>query len=105
HEHRLAGEEVHLAEEPGRPVAHDLAARRVDDRDLTLDDRDERVRAVADAIENVADLRGALLTQRAEPLQLRGREYGTGRSTHNGPRRSPAAVPALRARFEAACAS
>jgi hypothetical protein len=82
HEHRLTGEQIHLTEEPGRSVAHDLAARRIDDRDLTLDNRDERVRAVADAIEDVADLRAALLTQRAEPPQLRRRERRTGGSSH-----------------------
>ena len=82
HEDGLSRQEVHLAEEAGRSVADDLVACRVDDRDLALENRDERVGAVADAIEHVADARGALFAQRAEPRQLRRREGGTGRSSH-----------------------
>ena len=47
-EHRLPGEEVQLAEEPAGAVADDLVAARVEDRHLTLEDRDERVAAIAD---------------------------------------------------------
>ena len=42
-EHRLPGKQVQLAEEAGRPVADDLVAASIEDRDLALDDRDERV--------------------------------------------------------------
>ena len=47
-EDRLPGQEVQLAEEVGRSVPHDLVAGRVEDRDLALDDRDERIAPVAD---------------------------------------------------------
>ena len=38
-----------------------LVAGGVEDRDLALEDRDERIALIADAIQHVADLRGALL--------------------------------------------
>ena len=82
HEHGLSRQEVHLAEEARRTVPDDLVPRRVDDRDLALQDRDERVHAVADAIEHVSDARGSLFAQAAEPRQLRRRECGTGWSSH-----------------------
>ena len=67
---------------PACPWRRISCARGVDDRDLALEDRDERVRAVADAIENLADAGGSLLPERAEPCQLRLREDGTGRNSH-----------------------
>ena len=70
----LAGEEVHLAQEARRAVADDLAAGGVQDRDLALEDRDERVAAVADPEEHVADRRRALLAERGERRELRGGE-------------------------------
>ena len=60
-EDRLAGEQVHLAEEPGRTVADDLVAGGVLDRSLALEDRDERVGRVADAVQPLPGLRGPLL--------------------------------------------
>ena len=48
--HRLPGQQVQLAEEPRRSVADDLVTGRVADRDLALEDRDERIAAIADAI-------------------------------------------------------
>ena len=82
-ENRLTGEKAHLAEKAGREMAHDLDACRIDDRDLTLDDRHERVGAIAHAIENVADLSSAFLTQLAEPRQLGRRECRTCRHGHD----------------------
>ena len=38
HEHRLAGQQVQLAQEAGGAVAHDLAPRGVQNRRLTLDE-------------------------------------------------------------------
>ena len=72
-EHGLPGQQVQLAEEAGRPVADDLVAGSVEDRDLALEDRDERVVAIADAIEHVADVRCALLAEleRASPAATR----------------------------------
>ena len=77
----LAGEQVHLAEEPGRSVADDLAAVRVEDRRLPLADRDERVGRVADLEEDVADGSGLLLAVLGEHVDLGFREDaadGTG---------------------------
>ena len=82
HEHGLSRQEVHLTEEAGMTVPDDLVTCRVDDRDLALQNRDERVRAVADPIEHVSDARGAFLAQPAEPCELRRRECGTGRNSH-----------------------
>ena len=70
----LPGEQVHLAEEAGGAVADDLVAGRVEDRDLALEDRDERVARVADAVEHVSDPCGALLAELGERRQLRRRE-------------------------------
>ena len=74
-EHGLAGEEVQLAEEAGRAVADDLVARRVEDRDLAVEDRDERVAPGADAVEHVAGGRRALLAELGQPRELCGREH------------------------------
>ena len=60
-EHRLSGQQVQLADEPRRPVADDLVAGGVTDRDLALDDRDERVAPIANAVEHLTDIRRALL--------------------------------------------
>src|SRR5439155_1019526 len=70
----LAGEQVQLAEEPVRAVADDLLALRVEDRRLAREDRDERIRPVADAVQNVADLGGPLLAVRPQQLELRVRQ-------------------------------
>src|SRR5439155_24520449 len=83
HEDRLPGEQVQLAEEARRPVAHDLPARRVLDRDLAVPDRDERIPAVADAVQHLADGCRALLADLAEPRELRRRERGTRRGGHS----------------------
>ena len=69
-EHGLAGEEVQLAEEAGRTVADDLVARRVEDRDLAFEDRDERVALGADAVQHVADVRRALLAELGQRREL-----------------------------------
>ena len=53
-EHRLAREQVQLAQEPRRSVTDDLVAGGVEDRRLALDDRHERVFAITDLVENLA---------------------------------------------------
>ena len=69
---RLARHEAELSEEPGRPVAHDLVPRAVEDRRLALEDRDRTDTA-------------------------RRRPYNTaGRAARSSPR--PPASPARRAR-------
>ena len=78
-EHGLAGEQVELAEEAGRPVADDLVAGGVEDRDLALDDRHEWVVAIADPVEHLADVSGALVAEFGEPGQLRRRQRRAGR--------------------------
>ena len=69
-ERRLAREQVQLTQEFRGAAADDLVARRVEDRDLALQDCDEGIARVADPEERVADARRALLTHFAEPLQL-----------------------------------
>ena len=81
-EHRLAGQQVQLAEEPRRAVADDLLAGRVDYRDLALDDRDERVPLIADAVEHVADIGGVLVTELSQGRELQVRQHRTVRRCH-----------------------
>ena len=81
-EDRLAREEVQLAQEPRRPVPDDLLPGRVDDRDLALEDRDERVPLIADAVEHVADIGRALLTELSQGRELRVRQHRTVRRCH-----------------------
>jgi hypothetical protein len=75
-ENCLTGQEVQLADELQRAVPRDLIVRGVVDRDLALDDRDERVAPVADAEQDVADVGGALLTYFRERLELCCRQHG-----------------------------
>src|SRR5205085_720142 len=91
----LAREKVQLAEKARGAVANDLVAGRVDDRNLTLLDCDERIARIADAVQHITDARRALLTQRRQSGQLRGRERRTGGSSH---RPSVPAFPILRRR-------
>jgi hypothetical protein len=63
-------------------VAQDLGACGVDDRDLTLEDRDERIGGVADAVEHLADRRASLVTQRAESRELCLRVHWAGWKSH-----------------------
>ena len=44
----------------------DLVPGRIDDRDLAVEDRDERVRPIADLIQQLTDGRSALLTDLGE---------------------------------------
>src|SRR6185312_15339266 len=81
-EDRLAREEVQLAEELSRAAADDLVAGAVEDRDLPLEDRDERIRRVADPEQRVAAARGPLLAHVGERRQLGGRERGVGGIRH-----------------------
>jgi len=67
---RLAGEEVHLAEESRGLLAHHLVVVGVENRHLALTDRDERVDLVADFEEDVADLRGPLSAMLREHVEL-----------------------------------
>ena len=71
----LAGQQVRLAEEAGRAVTDDLSSRGVEDGGLALDDRDQRIAAVTDREEDVADLRAALLAVLCEQRQLSLREH------------------------------
>ena len=51
-------------------MADDLVAGGIEDRDLALEDRDERIARVADPEEHVADLGRALLAELGEERQL-----------------------------------
>jgi hypothetical protein len=78
--HRLPGQDVQLAEEVRRSVPGDLVAGGIDDCDLTIEDHDERVTLVTDAIQHIAGVRRALLPERSEPRQLgRGQHWALGR--------------------------
>ena len=57
----LPREQVRLPEEAARAVAVDLRAGLVEDGRLALDDRDQRIAAVTDPKEDVADLSAPLL--------------------------------------------
>ena len=70
-EHRLPGEQVHLAEEARCAVPDDLLSGRIEDRHLSLEDRDERIPPVADSEQHVSDGRAALLAELGERRQLR----------------------------------
>ena len=60
----------------------DLSAGRVENGRLALDDRDERVAPVADAIEHVADRCSALLAELGERRQLRRGQNRAGGRGH-----------------------
>src|SRR5205814_7268927 len=79
----LAGEQVQLAQEAMRSMAHDLVPLGIEDGRLALDDRDERIRAVADAVQHVSDLGSALLAVCAQRLQLRVGEPGRKADGHD----------------------
>ena len=70
-EHRLAREQVDLAEKAAGAVADDLVAGRVEHLGLALENRDERVRRIADSEQDLARLRGALLADPGEGRELR----------------------------------
>ena len=63
-------------------MADDLLAGRVDDRDLALDDRDERVALIADAVEHVADIGRVLVTELSQGRELRVRQHRAVRRCH-----------------------
>ena len=60
-EDRLPRQEVQLPKEPGRAVPDELVPGCVDDRDLPLADRDERISPIANLVEQLTGRRGALL--------------------------------------------
>jgi len=106
---RLTRQEVQLAEEPGRPVAHDLVPVRGEGRGLALHDRDERVPRIADLEKHIADLGAPLLAMLAEHLQLLGgedrsdalshsREDGTAECSRVAPSKVGAGWPCMSAR-------
>jgi hypothetical protein len=56
----------------------DLVPGRIDDRDLAVEDCDERVRPIADLIQQLTGGRSALLTDLGESRQLRRRKLRAG---------------------------
>ena len=73
HEHRLAGDQAELAEEPPRAVNadHSLAgARLLDHRHLPLEDHEEVAVPVALAVEHVPGLDASALADRLERRDL-----------------------------------
>ena len=72
-EDRLPGQEVQLAEEAGGAVPDELVPGCVDDRDLSFENRDERIGPIADPVQQFTDRRRALLAdRRREPLVATG---------------------------------
>jgi hypothetical protein len=63
-------------------VPDDLVACGVENRHFALEDRDQGVARVADAVQHVADLRGSLLAVLGECRQLGFGQHWTGRSFH-----------------------
>ena len=68
--HGLARQQVHLAQEARRAVPDDLAARRVLDRYLALEDHDEGIALIAHPEEVFPHLGRALLAQLGEGCDL-----------------------------------
>jgi hypothetical protein len=91
----LSREQIQLAQKARASVADDLGAGSIDDRDLALDDRDERNAPVADAIQRLPSVRGPLFPQLGEFGQLRGGERRAGgrrRDRSSGLHRLPQAA-------------
>jgi hypothetical protein len=70
-ENRLAGKQVQLTEKARWPVPEYLVAGGIEDRDLALEDRDERIALITDAIEHILDVRCALFAVLGKGLELR----------------------------------
>jgi hypothetical protein len=62
----LPRQEVQLAEEGGGAVSDELVAGRVDDRDLSCEDRHERVGPISDPVQQLTKGRRALLADLGE---------------------------------------
>ena len=73
-EHGLPRQEVQLAEEAGGAVPDEFVPGRVDDRDLSFENRDERIAPIADPVQQLTGRRRALLADLGESRQLRRRE-------------------------------
>ena len=65
-EDRLPRQEVQLPEEARGAVPDELVPGRVDDRDLSFEDRHERVGPIADPVQQLTDRRRALLADLGE---------------------------------------
>lgn len=65
-EDRLPRQKVQLAEEAGGAVPDELVPGGVDDRDLSFEDRNERVSPIADPVQHLAHRRRALLADLGE---------------------------------------
>ena len=78
-EDRLPRQQVQLAEEARGPLPDELVPGRVDDRDLSFEDRDERVGPIADPVQQLTDGRRALLADLGKSLELRwGEQWARG---------------------------
>ena len=64
---------------PEGPCRIELVPGRVDDRDLSFEDRDERIRPIADPVQQLTDRRRALLADLGESRELRrGEQWARG---------------------------
>ena len=66
YEDRLPRQKVQLPEEARGAVPDQLVPGRVDDRDLSFEDRNERVGPIADSVQQLAHRRRALLADLGE---------------------------------------
>ena len=82
HEHRLARQQVQLAQKAGWAVADDLVPGRVQDRRLALQNCDERIALVPDPIQNVTNRRRSLLSECCERRQLGRRQDRANGARH-----------------------
>src|SRR5262249_31916645 len=80
-ERALSRQQAQLAEEVRGSLAHDLVAGAIEQRDLPLEDRDERVALVAGLEQDVALVGGGPLAKLTHLCELRGR----GRGAVGGP--------------------
>ncbi len=75
----LPRQEVQLAEEAGGAVPDELVSGRVDDRDLSFEDRHERIGPIADPVQQLTGRRRALLADLGESGELRRGEQSGSR--------------------------
>ena len=87
----LASEQIQLADKVRRAVPYELVGGGVSDRYRSLKDDHQRVRPVADLVEQITDSRRALLADLSKSGDLRLREQRTqrrGQTLSSDPRRS-----------------
>jgi hypothetical protein len=83
-ENRLSRQEVQLPNEAGGAVTHELVPRAVEDRDLPLANRDERIAGVTHPEENVVHVRAPLFADVRKRVELPVRQQRCRRDPRHG---------------------